>query len=176
MINIGYGRCKENFTIEERELAIFHDVADAKVYIQMLYDNYYYKGREIFYIQEVGKEKKIYLPEKKSFVSAEEILSGKEKCIVPGWEVSATFYTGDESGDYEYESSVALSYRESEKMKAGYIEDGAMEVEIDDIDLDVQRYFWNTEKFFKRSVQTETEKQIIANEINKEKYRDEPER
>lgn len=157
-IHVGYGLCKPDFNIEERALAVFQDLDDAQDFIRTKYDNWSIFSDRIFYFQEAGKDRKIFVPGKNSFVSGEEILSGKEKIYVPGWEIGADFYDPEEDWE-DYQTSVCIGHDNAEKIKMEYLDDGASKVDISEIDLDVQMRFWKTDEFFKGSPQSRLSKE-----------------
>lgn len=152
-IHVGYGLCEFDFTIKEKELAVFQDLKDAQEFIKNEYYNSVMLSYKIFYFQEAGKDRQIFVPDKNEFVSGEEILSGKTKVYVPGWEVGADFYDPEEDWE-DYQTSVCIGYDNAEKIKKEYLHDGASKVDISEIDLDVQMRFWKTDEFFKGSPQS----------------------
>lgn len=151
-IHAGYGLCRPDFTIEERELAVFQNLDDAQDFIRMNFD-LTLMGRRIYYLQEAGKDRKIFVPDKDDFVSGEEILSGKTKVYVPGWEIRAEYYDPEEGWE-DFRSDVRIDYDDAEKIRMEYLDDGASDVDISEIHLDVQKHFRKTDEFFKGSPQS----------------------
>ncbi|MGN0390800.1 MAG: hypothetical protein ACI4L2_08290 [Wujia sp.] len=157
-IHVGYGLCEFDFTIKEKELAVFQDLKDAQEFIKNKYYNSVMLSYKIFYFQEAGKDRQIFVPDKNEFVSGEEIISGKTKVYVPGWEIGAEFYNPEEDWE-DYQTSVCIGHDNAEKIKMEYLDDGASKVDISEIDVDVQMQFWKTDEFFKGSPQSRLSKE-----------------
>ncbi|MGN0390799.1 MAG: hypothetical protein ACI4L2_08285 [Wujia sp.] len=165
-IHVGYGLCKPDFSIQKKQLATFQDINDAQNFIRMKF-NEDLNERKIYYFNEAGKDRQIFVPKENRFVEQEEITNGITKLYVPGWEISAVVYNGEYQK--EYENSVSMDYIRAEKIKEQYVNEGAMEVSVSEIGLDVQLHFSNIETFFKRVALDGMSDEQIASMPNEEK-------
>ncbi|MCM1083324.1 MAG: hypothetical protein NC428_07590 [Clostridium sp.] len=146
----GYGQCKDDFTIEEKELAAFADVFDAMQYVENKYFNAV--GDKNIYYLDLWQEKAmqtvryIYDTKRQKFIEGNELVSGKGDVYVMGYEVSADYY--NEEGEYDRtDSSVHMSIKNAEQAEEEHFRYGAMRAVYDEKEISIKKHFWGAEKF-----------------------------
>ncbi|MBQ8165418.1 MAG: hypothetical protein IJZ96_00115 [Lachnospiraceae bacterium] len=140
----GYGLCKEDFTIEQVELATFVDENDAYQFIRMKFDNDIFNSK-IYYVD--AADGRHFMDTRHS-----EFVTDINKVCIWGYRVYAEFesrYEFDEDVDIETESCCCLSSKKIEELKADYYNQGASYVYIGDEEIDVADAFWNIHDFVK---------------------------
>ena len=150
---VGYGRVKDDFTIEERELASFLYQNDAELFIRSHSDaNDILSYHRVYYmdILEERKEpvRELYCREDGKLLTSDEV-ERKGGIIVAGYRVTG-FEEFEEDGEYDFstEDCVCLSYAEAKRIEKKYIDEGYTEVSIDDDNISIKD-FWESEKFIK---------------------------
>lgn len=148
---VGYGRVKDDFTIEERELASFLFKNDAETFIHghseandiLSYHRVYYMD-----ILEDRMEpvRELYCRETGKLLTSDEV-ERKGGIIVAGYRVTAT-EEFEQDGEYDFstEDCVCLSYAEAKRIEKKYIDEGYTEVSIDEDNISIKD-FWGSEKF-----------------------------
>jgi len=142
--NCGYGLCKEDFTVEQVELASFVNENDAYQFIRMKYDNDI-SNRKIYYVDAADG---------RHFMDTRhrEFVTDINKVCIWGYRVYAEFESQDgfdEEVDIETESCCCLSSKKAEELKTDYYNQGASHAYIGDEEIDVTDAFWNIKEFAK---------------------------
>lgn len=138
----GYGLCKNDFRIEQVELASFVNENDAYQFIRMKFDNDI-SNRKIFYVDAADGR---YFMDTRRRTFTTDI----NKVCIWGYRVYAEFenFEGYEDDmDVETESSICLSSKKAEELIADYYNQGASYVYIGDEEIDVADVFWNIQEF-----------------------------
>lgn len=150
---VGYGKVKDDFTIEERELASFLYQNDAELFIRSHSDaNDILSYHRVYYmdILEERKEpvRELYCREDGKLLTSDEV-ERKGGIIVAGYRVTAT-EEFEQDGEYDFstEDCVCLSYAEAKRIEKKYIDEGYTEVSIDEDNISIKD-FWGSEKFIK---------------------------
>lgn len=167
---IGFGLCKEDFTIEENKVAAFLSQKDAEAYVRNIRWNDLSFNSKVFYVDAQVQDKLsmltvryIYDNKQDKFIEGNDIVSSRKEIYIPGYEVSAAFINEENEEDvYEYsETTVCFSSSAAEQGKQRYFEDGADEVYIDDKDIGIKEYFWNADKFLQGGADNKRIEKII---------------
>lgn len=140
----GYGLCKEDFTIEQVEIASFVHENDAYQFIRMKFDNDL-SNIKIYYVDAADGR---YFMDTRNRTFTTDI----NKVCVWGYRVYAEFESYEEYDEDMYvetESSCCLSTKKAEEIKADYYNQGASYVYIGDEEIDVADAFWNIQDFAK---------------------------
>lgn len=149
---VGYGLVKDDFTIEEHDLASFVYMNDAVNYIEMRVGGEI-SNQKIYYVdvRDEGKDTLRYLydPAEGKLLSPEDLQMKRWDISVSGYQVTAT-QEFDEDWEYDFttENKTCLTYDAAERTKQGYIEYGYTDINIDDTEISIKD-FWGSEKFIK---------------------------
>ena len=149
---VGYGLVKDDFTIEEHDLASFVYMNDAVNYIEMRVGGEI-SNQKIYYVdvRDEGKDTLRYLydPAEGKLLSPEDLQMKRWDISVSGYQVTAT-QEFDEDGEYDFttENKTCFSYDAAERIKQRYIEYGYTDINIDDTEISIKD-FWCSEKFIK---------------------------
>ncbi len=149
----GYGLCKNDFTIEQVELASFVNQNDAAEFIKMKFYNELYTGNKVFYVDgDLGRE--FYDSKLNSFTS------NLENIYVDGYRITGIFekvfdFHQDEDYDEPYrwtESRICLSEETANKIQDNFLQKGSgiLDVEIKEDRINVKKHFREIEKFVKQ--------------------------
>lgn len=165
---VGCGVCKDDFTIDEKVLAGFTDLSDAKEYIKDRIFNDLSSFQKVFFIDAQVEDgpsmltvRDIYDANRKEFIEGKDIVSSNREIYVMGYEVSADYE--DEEGNYDYtEHTICISYTSAKLKRQEYVKNGAVEVKIlEKDDIGIQTYFWDTAKFLKGTADNDRLGKII---------------
>lgn len=166
---VGYGLVKDDFTIEEHDLASFVYMNDAVNYIEMRVGGEI-SNQKIYYVdvRDEGKDTLRYLydPAEGKLLSPEDLQMKRWDISVSGYQVTAT-QEFDEDGEYDFttENKTCFSYDAAERIKQRYIEYGYTDINIDDTEISIKD-FWGSEKFIKGNTphqeRTNTEEALVT--------------
>lgn len=150
----GYGLCKDDFSIEEIELASFVNINDAYEFIKMKYFNDYSSDRIYYVDADQGRE---YYNKKTN-----EFTGEFKKIDISGYEITAGFeydaredYT--EETEWDYEKNYSVTYKKAEEIQSFFYRNGAYIVDIEEEELNVYNHFWY-DKFIKQNIENEMER------------------
>lgn len=144
----GYGLCKEDFTIEQVELASFINENDAYEFIRMKYNNDLSNTR-IYYVD--AHDGRHFMDTK-----YREFVTDINRISILGYRVYAEFENLDEyvfhNEDIDTESRCCLSSARAEELKSDYYNQGASYSYIGDEEIDVADAFFNIQEFTKGDI------------------------
>ena len=150
----GYGDCKDNFTIEQAEVASFLSKDDAYNFIRMKYSDLLC-GYRIYYV-ESNQGREYYNSQTNNFTNDIKDIN------VFGYEITAEFmydFREDyhEEVEWETETSSCLTYLKADEIKQKYYNNGANTVDIESVELNVYEHFW-CDKFMNKNKENELER------------------
>lgn len=175
--HVGYGLCKEDFTIEDVPVADFMKGKDAEMFIKArTYDPLSFDDERIYYIDRPVQDGQKMIPVRYIFNrNTNEFVEGTEaKGIkIPGYDVYATYYD-DMEEEYYTEHTICISYQQAERVRERYLKEignGVVDIEIEeDVDIDVMKDFWGAEKFFSGDFQNKIALEEKINELRNTPY------